>query len=111
MTATPGKHSAAVANINHYLESVMHTYSEYEATQALMGLYDPFEPPFLSTDESSSFTVICEKVSQVFSRCFNEISYARTVAELSKLSDAQLRDIGLSYGEIELAARQAVENS
>ena len=86
----------------------MYKFSEYETNQALFSWSDPFESPFLSTDESSSFTVISEKLTRAFSRWSNKIRYARTVAELSKLSDAQLHDIGLSYGGIEKAARQAV---
>ena len=89
----------------------MYKFSEYEVNQALFTWKDPFDSPFLSNDESSTYTVICQKVARAYRRWINDIKYAHTVAELSKLSDARLRDIGLSYGEIEQVARRAVENA
>jgi uncharacterized protein YjiS (DUF1127 family) len=85
----------------------MYKYSEYEVDQALFTWNDPFDSPFLSTDESSTYTVICDKLSRGYRRWLEAFRYAHTVAELSKLSDTQLRDIGLSHGEIKQAARKA----
>ena len=43
-------------------------------------------------------------------RCYDEFVIARTAAELSRLDDHILRDIGIHRGEIQRIARAAVED-
>ena len=90
----------------------MNKHSGYET-------YRPIETPFSGLIAPATFvnegilSAVAEFrgfVARILRRWHNEFRIARTVAELSKLADHILDDIGVRRDEIEIAARIVVEN-
>jgi len=88
----------------------MNKYSGYKTYRPVGMPYEQLEPPFYLPNGDSLVAAIPGWLAQVFRRWRDGIEIARTAAELSKLDDDRLRDIGVCREEIRLAARRAVES-
>lgn len=113
-TERTNKFRSAVSwnSFNHYLESIMNKYSGYETHRPVEAPFAALIAPAHFVDEGilSALAEIRNSIVRALRDWHREFKISRTVAELSKLDDHVLYDIGVLRDEIHLAARSVVEN-
>ena len=90
----------------------MNKHSGYETCRPIEVPFSGLIAPAAFVNEGilSALAGVGGFVARTLRHWHNEVKIARTAAELSKLADHILDDIGVRRDEIEIAARKVVEN-
>jgi uncharacterized protein YjiS (DUF1127 family) len=89
----------------------MNKHSGYETYRPIEAPFTGLVAPAIFVNEGilAAFAEFRGFLARTFRRWYNEFRIARTIAEMSRLDDHILSDIGVSRDEIARAARFVVE--